>query len=1190
MSQKRPDSANRSAQSPPKATSSSTTIKSGAGDSPARSSKKESSTAASEAAVKKETSAAGRTPDRSDASRKVEKMNSNADEPVKASAGRKATPQKAPTTNPSSAVAATAGKPPLGGGLAAASTSDSKPSSFGAGDAFAVPPKRVTPKKSASKSPDPVNSLPPQPAEAAPPEDISPKKTGPKRPSPKPKPASAAPPVVVMPPPQEIRTAAITRLLTAIYAREAPEKLSLAGVISKEFSGAKEAMLFQQLEAKYPKTVAKGFPAAEAMRLEKLVTAEFEEKIRASSSPTPAVVAPPADGDDARPKSTEAAASSSPPSKSLSKPGAKPGAKPSGKPGAKPSSGAAPPAPAPAAASAPALDLKAIRIQAVTQMLVGVYATHAKEKLPLASSIANEFSGPKEANLFAQLEAKYNVSRGFPTAEVNRIEQEIISAATAAAAAAAAAASTQQKVEQTSMSGTGSTVPSPAQQPSELTGVTISGETNVVSPTVPMEIYDSVPVRVTTSSATPLSAAQLAARSVMVDALSKFYGGRMPAQCEHAAALLARHEGFENQLFSAMEERHKAPPGEIRSLMEASAPARVSVSPSPAASNQRRLFVDHVEDVWETVANAQQQSPERRAQSVAGGNPARQKQRRTFSVREQLQYFCDKYCPSKSSTIDTALEVFAGREAELIVRLHEKHNVLSSEEYLPTDADAAAMSRDLAPENLPPSLKPAVDFARFYGLGPQYVPKIVLEIGSSDPDAVMFELLCVVFPDAVESAFADDGQILSHVSRRVCEFLAYHNPSKLPAVAKYVRHYHGKGLDHALSDLLLWSYGDLLKRVKLKSFQASDLVPPDEGPPSMQAASKLEAAVRHGEFRKSCERWAQHFGASGAVRFSRSTPRELGKLGDMFDAATTTEGLLSTAEKDVLTSHREEEVMRILGLREVACETEIKHDSGISYRSARDREARGLSYEPSLAELRRERHVELFGALPPAPLIARDAASGEVFVTDPTIFLDDPACPRCTVLENQLSGALKKLQEMRLDAQVRERLRVFDELGTAPLARQPDLPFNTSAHPLPRYLPQSYYPTTPPSPRASPERSRHHQQSGFFDDCETCKELRQQLNYLSQKLHHLRIAKADGLAGGGSVGQVGGVSTPSASRNTRPHVAGTSGSVWDALNRSTAIASPFGRLAGTMRDEGTMSSLSVADISRLESLKVLDQL
>jgi hypothetical protein len=820
------------------------------------------------------------------------------------------------------------------------------------------------------------------------------------------------------------------------------------------------------------------------------------------------------------------------------------------------------------------------RLLAVTRKLTAIYEQAAPEKISMAAMIAKEFSGSKESILFTQLENKYPsvVPKGHMQAEVSRLEKEILAANAASRAVAAAATSRALSAPGLSAPPTASTPASSPQTIAESPRSTVASAD--ASLPVPMETYPGVPLAPPGASAT---GAQQEAHAVMLEAVSSFYAQRCPAQQHNAAALLARHAGFEAQLFTAMEKLHAAPAGEIANLVAAGLHSR------PRASQRKPLLaVADAEDVWETAMKV----------SAPQGTASSRRRSADYTLREQLCFLCDRFCPSKSSLVDRALVAFGGKEAELLVRLHDKYGITSSDEYLPSVDDepqsemsaAAEAAGTAAAENLPPSLKQAADFARFYGLGPQFVPKIVLEVGSSDPDTVMFELICAVFPDAVEGALADQAQLLSHTSRRVCEFLSYHNPSKLSAVPKYMRHYHTKGLDTALSDLLLWSYGDLLRRVKLRSMKAADLVPADEALPTLPPSAKLEAAVRHAEFRRACERWGQHYGST-AARFSRSTPREPGRIGEMADAATTTAGLLAMASKEVLTNHHEAEALRLLGLREVACETDVKHDTGVSYRSIKDREERGLGiYEPSEAERRRERHVELYGALPPKPLIERDPASGDVFITNPAIFIDDPACARCMVLETQLVEAQRRLQELRLDAQVRERLRLFDELGAAAteeqMRQQPPNPYNTASHPLPRYLPPSFYNT----PSIGDSRRSPHRQTknsgGLLHGCEGCQELRGQLNFLSQKLHHLRVAKAEGERSG----MLAAVTTPSPPAGASPSV---TGSVWDTLKerRNTPVLSPGAvRSMGTMRDEGTMSSLTFSDISRLEDRSILDKL
>jgi hypothetical protein len=151
-------------------------------------------------------------------------------------------------------------------------------------------------------------------------------------------------------------------------------------------------------------------------------------------------------------------------------------------------------------------------------------------------------------------------------------------------------------------------------------------------------------------------------------------------------------------------------------------------------------------------------------------------------------------------------------------------------------------------------------------------------------------------------------------------------------------------------------------------------------------------------------------------------------------------------------------------------------------------------------------------------------------------------------------------------------------------------------------LPPSFYATSASSSgRYSPSKQLQHRSTeDLLATCAGCQELRGQVNFLSQKLHHARAAKAEevqraAVTAAGQLPWPGGVGLADSSlrQNDRRGVGGVQSysPLPLASQSSHSVLSPAAASAiGRMRDGSTMSTMSAHDISRLEAERILDML
>ncbi|CUG91602.1 Hypothetical protein, putative, partial [Bodo saltans] len=910
-----------------------------------------------------------------------------------------------------------------------------------------------------------------------------------------------------------------------------------------------------------------------------------------------------------------------PPGKAAASPATSPAKKSSPSPASRKSS-PAPPAPTPSKASkgvkqAPAPPAakgpppgiseaswrEQIEIEAQIEVLRGMYAKHAPEKVNDVEGVLENHAHELD-DLFQAMENKYKLPPGTLQSEIDAIV-----AVRTGAAPAATPSSPSKK------GGGGSKVATPVTESSPQFDEDQPAASGVGSPGSPG-------LRRTLSA----KDVQDTSKQLVQEVVEEFFESNgLNDRAAQAAGLVQQYDGKHQDLFKALQQEFGKPVGYFKNLLNAKSKAAADdLVKQGAYSGKKKGSAATAARGASAAATAAQTSKDAfwkrvDVDSATASSPFlyRSPTGRVFTFREQLEYFCDKYCPSKAASIENALRVYRGRELELMSTLHDTYGVDSGAEYLPLTGDssieppppptapervadspargggaaggkkgkAKGQAVDLPPptpkhfvpltainpnggsigstpavDRIPEEMRSAAELARHFGLGPQFVPRVMEQYGREDTRRVMFEVLATIFPDAVSHALASDEQRIAFAARRVAHFLTFHQPSAKGAVGRIVAQYAENGrLDEAMGDLIIRYYGQLLSEVPLKAFETGDLVSglPDgatagAGSPGGDAASpnrtlsrifnavdlnqtagspslgRMESSANFGspgggpsddaaaqlvlrrrEFRRTVDDWMRQY--SGASNVSRSTPRALGRMGDMFSVGTSSADLpRDVVEASVSTFHREHEEARLLGLVERGMVTDPFSFEIRSYQDAVEKKRRSFGGgvnvgTDSLQDMRQERHNELYGrnALDLSSAVRQQ--QDRTLLSNPMIFLEDDDCPKCKVLQHQLESAKQRLHGIRAQQQHRDRLQKFEEMEQR-AAEDALITDARAARGLPRY---------------GVGNNLLMLDGDGGDSCTSCDQLRQQVKNLSARLHTLRTQppppSADDRGNGGSI-------------------------------------------------------------------------
>lgn len=801
---------------------------------------------------------------------------------------------------------------------------------------------------------------------------------------------------------------------------------------------------------------------------------------------------------------------------------------------------------------------ESIELEAQIEVLRNMYETHAPEKVGDVENVLENHAHELD-DLMQAMENKYRLPPGSLKEQIDNIIAERTG---------------------------GTRAPPPAN---------VGGGTGASTTPAPSSL-EGVPAE-SSASSSPQQLRRISSKNVqetskqlVQEVIEEFFDDNAPERTAQVAGLMQQYEGRHNELFASLQQEFSKPAGFFKGLLNTKSKAAADelvrqgsyvgkkkkrggddkattggASSSPGSSGKNTAGASAKDSLWRSIDEQSSSSSSSRLCTGPNG--------RVFTFREQLEYFCDKYCPPKAAAIGKALRVYHGRELELIQALHDTYGVHGGEEYLPlagTDGDlpsppppppeerasspalpttgkkgkgkanavqssvtpvpsspaGGSIGSTALPDRIPEDMRNAAELARHFGLGPQFVPRVMEQYGREDSRRVMFEVIASIFPDAVSHALANDEQRIAFAARRVSHFLSFHHPTAKGAVGRIVAQYAETGrLDEALGDLLIRYYGQMISEVPLKAFEANDLL---SGVPSQQqplqagspnslsrifssvdihnspSLSRMESTanitggfgegadgendsaaaqlvLRRREFRRSVDDWARQYGGSSNV--SRSTPRALGRMGDMYSVGTSSADL----PRDVVnvastTFHREQEEARLLGLVERGMVTEPFNFEIRSYQDRLDKQRRsfgGGDDQTMLRDMRQERHRDIYGhSSQDLSTAIRQEDQRRTLLPNPMIFLEDDDCPKCRVLQHQLETATQRLHSVRVQQQYRDRVQAFETMERR--AAEDALITNARAgRGLPRF--------------------------GLLDDtCASCEQLRQQVQNLSARLHTLR--------------------------------------------------------------------------------------
>lgn len=708
--------------------------------------------------------------------------------------------------------------------------------------------------------------------------------------------------------------------------------------------------------------------------------------------------------------------------------------------------------------------------QARVTALTAIYQQHAPEKV---SEVKNILKNHKDElpQLFEAIESKYGLQSGHISTQIT---EEL------------------------------SKLRSGQQQPQESSPKAVDDPNTSPSPPQPLsKIVQQVSNDTIQSELETFFGTHAPDRKATIDELMKEYG--QPTRRYHV-------------LFEALQTEFKKPSGYFRK--------RFAEASRKAAERILQKDLETRSQFWEQIDSEEAKLALLEAQQTFGIDGRLPRIPRTLTFREQLEYFCDFYCPDRANAINKSLRVYRGREKELFEQLHKAYHVKDVSEYVPdrsrfivhgsgvqehnSDDEYLIWSADGDKvEMIPDHMRPVAALARHFGLGPQFIPRIMAQHGrdTSDVPRVTFEVLSALFPDAVAQALTVEEQKNAFIAKRVAHFLSFHHPRATDATARIMEQYIKAGrTNDVMADLLVRFHGPVIRSAPVQAFRADDmvcstpsaLINDDEGKPIVALSpivtldSQLvsldriapttaatgsntsatfipsETVIRRRHFRRHLEDWFRDYGTS---RYSRSTPRHLGEQSEAVSHSTSTADLpRQVQDVGVLTKHREIEEMRLLNLVHRGTLTDPVRFEIRSYLDDLDRQRRSTATRgmfgggtavnpPTLRELRNERHRDLYGQ---HSSLHDHSSSDRTLVLDPRIFLEDDDCSKCKVLQHQLETVTARLHTLRNQQQFREAL-----LGGTVQQNQPRQP---------------------------------HTDPG----CVSCDELNRQVRSLSDRLHHMR--------------------------------------------------------------------------------------
>jgi hypothetical protein len=826
-------------------------------------------------------------------------------------------------------------------------------------------------------------------------------------------PASSAPSSAA--PPTGAPNPAIQPILVQFYQRYAPQKVATVGQILQVFAG-REAEMFTQLEAQYN---APGY-FNEARNLLK----------GAPLSPAP------------------------PQSKQQPKLAASPSA-------------------------APRVNTAAI----LTPALTAFYQTYAPAKVANVGQMIATFQG-REEEMLSNIERQYNAPQYFaatraalagtppaatavapPSTPAKKVVAQTVSATNPSPAAAATPASPAvsgpsgaKAPASAPLSKAPVSQPSPAQsqpQPSPGTPVVSAASNPAVSP---------APEQPASASPTAMGKPDLALQPT----LERFYQQYAPQKVGTVSTILATFSGREEVMMDQLERQYNAN-GYFRDARQELRQRKASTdSQARATANVSNMlsgaYVPTPEEVErfrrlqeaEAAHQAEKEALERRRQEIE--QEARANQERLDKEMARIRQEAQDMVESERRR--------AQQEAQELRQMGPSTQTGPSSQAFSPSSDRLQIAPSVA--NYPPlndvqgtgqgkgvgnelltmteGRRRVYQFADFYGVSRLTVEALMAR-HSDDEHRVMFDLLCIVFPDGVANVVENESQSTALVTRRMTHFFMFHNRDRIPRVGEIMAKYRGR-LQTALGDVLLKYYGETLKNVPLQT------VHPDQ--------------LQHPDFAGIADRWCQErpfysteragMGADG-IPFTVNTPPPVKPL--MVDIGVNTNPPVTSRDVASITQD----------VRPLTLDSEVETDAPPSYREGPAYRADLNTLESSMGynALRRDRQKKLYtdellygrtqpisanGGSPTLPSRVEKVLDSSVVAREPT------RCSRCVQFEEQLNAVKQKLYLIRSQQQLKERYE--------------------------QYL--------------SPRR----QVSSSTLGCESCEALTHQVRVLTEKVHSLR--------------------------------------------------------------------------------------